>query len=125
MLTKFLVRLAKEEDFYQTRITFAEDALLKDTAYWLQKRPEQLTPLEIASYGMIDTVRMLPFVKHAVNTFYFLFSGYKDIGPIDFGPYFNIYSYNNYEGNKVRLGFRTNEKLSKNWIVRGYGANYI
>ena len=53
---------------------------------------------------------------------YFLVSGYKDIGPVDFGHYMQSYSYNQYEGNRFRLGFRTNAKFSKNWIVRGYGA---
>jgi hypothetical protein len=53
---------------------------------------------------------------------YFLFSGYHDIGPIDIGNYTNLYAYNNYEGSRVRLGFRTNAKFSKNWIIRGYGA---
>ncbi len=118
----YVVNQPKEKDFYNTRITFAEDALLKDSTYWAGKRPEQLTPLENESYKMIDTVRALPLVKNMVNVLYFLITGYKDIGPIDLGPYYSIYSYNNYEGQKFRLGFRTNEKFSKNWIIRGYGA---
>jgi hypothetical protein len=118
----YVVDKPREKDFYNTRITFAEDALLKDSAYWVKTRPEQLTPLEVQSYQMIDTVRALPLVKNAVNILFLLFTGYKDIGPIDFGHYINCYGYNNYEGNRVRLGFRTNDKFSKSWIVRGYGA---
>ena len=71
---------------------------------------------------MIDTVRATPFVKHATNTLYFLFSGYKDIGPVDIGHYINSYGYNLYEGSRVQMGFRTNAKFSKKWIIRGYGA---
>jgi hypothetical protein len=118
----FVVNKPKQNDFYETRIQYAEDALLKDTAWWAQNRHEKLSTLESKSYDMIDTVRNIPFIKKGVNILYFLFSGYKDVGFIDFGHYMQLYSYNQYEGNKVKLGFRTNAKLSKNWIVKGYGA---
>ncbi|MGQ0828254.1 MAG: DUF5686 family protein [Bacteroidota bacterium] len=118
----FVVNKPHEKDFYETRITFAEDAITKDTAWWAENRHERLTKLEAQSYNMIDTVRDLPFIKNAINVLYFLFTGYQDIGPIDFGHYIEAYSYNNYEGTRLRLGFRTNQKFSKNWIIRGYGA---
>jgi hypothetical protein len=118
----FVVNKPKQNDFYETRINYAEDALLKDTAWWGGNRHERLTPLESKSYDMIDTVRSIPFIKNAVNVLYFLFSGYKDFGPVDIGHYMQLYSYNQIEGNKVKLGFRTNAKFSKNWILRGYGA---
>ncbi len=118
----FVVNQPKEKDFYKTRITFAEDAITKDSAWWNAHRQEPLAPLEYEAYNMIDTVRHTRFVRYAVNTLYFLFSGYKDIGPIDIGHYINTYGYNLYEGSRVQLGFRTNVKFSKNWIVRGYGA---
>lgn len=120
--TNFVVNKPHEKNFYETRIQFAEDAITKDSAYWVNNRPEQLTPLEAQSYNMIDTVRALPLVKNAVNVLYFLFSGYITAGPVDFGHYINIYGYNKYEGTRIRMGFRTNQKFSKSWIVRGYGA---
>jgi len=118
----FVVNKPKENNFYETRIQYAEDAILKDTLWWKNNRHERLTTLESKSYDMIDTVRSIPFIKNAVNVLFFLFSGYKDFGPIDLGHYMQLYSYNQFEGNKVKLGFRTNAKFSKNWIVRGYGA---
>ena len=118
----FIVNKPKEKSFYETRILYDENALLKDSLWWIENRPEPLNKLESKSYEMIDTVRNLPLIKNAVNVLYFLFSGYKDIGPLDIGHYMQLYSYNPYEGNRFRLGFRTNAKLSKNWIIRGYGA---
>lgn len=118
----FIVNQPKEKDFFDSRTTYAEDVLLKDSAYWAETRPEPLTPLEAESYNMIDTVRNIPFVKHGVNTLYFLFSGYKDIGPVDIGHYINVFAFNAYEGARIKLGFRTNATFSKNWIIRGYGA---
>jgi hypothetical protein len=108
--------------FFEKRTDFAEDALLKQSGYWDTLRPEALTKLEKMNYKVIDTVRMIPVVKRGVNILYFIAMGYLTVGPVDFGHYVNLYSYNSYEGSRVRLGFRTNDKLSKNWIASGYGA---
>lgn len=118
----FVVNQPKQKDFYETSTVYAEDALLKDTTWWSSNRHEKLTKMESKSYDMIDTVRNIPFIKTGVNVLYFLFSGYKDIGPVDIGHYMQLYSRNQYEGDKIRLGFRTNAKFSKSWIIRGYGA---
>jgi hypothetical protein len=118
----YVVNKPKENNFYETRITFAEDAITKDSIYWSENRHERLTATEKEAYNTIDTLREIPFIKNATNILYFLFSGYKDVGPVDFGHYINVYAYNAYEGHRLRLGFRTNAKFSKNWIIRGYGA---
>jgi hypothetical protein len=108
--------------FFEKVTDFAEDALLKKEHDWDSLRPEKLSRLEEMNFRVIDTVRSIPFVKGAVNTLYFLFMGYVTVGPVDFGHYINLYSFNSYEGNRLRLGFRTNDKLSKKWIINGYGA---
>ena len=118
----YVVNKPKNKDFYETSTVYAEDALLKDTTWWRANRSEPLNKLEAKSYDMIDTVRSIPFIKKGVNILYFLFSGYKDFGPVDIGHYMQLYSRNRYEGDKVRVGFRTNAKFSKSWIIRGYGA---
>jgi len=118
----FIVNKPKEKEFYKSRIQYAENALTQDTAWWRNNRHEPLSKLESKSYNMIDTVRNIPFIRKGVNILYFLFTGYKDIGPVDLGHYINIYGYNAYEGTRLKLGFRTNQKFSENWIVRGYGA---
>ena len=118
----FIVNKPKNNKFYETRINYAENALTKDTAWWRTNRYEKLNPLEAKSYDMIDTVRSIPFIKKGVNILYFLFSGYKDVGPIDLGHYLQSYAYNLYEGSRINLGFRTNAKFSKDWIIRGYAG---
>jgi hypothetical protein len=120
--THFVINKPKEKLFYETPLQFAEDAISKDSIYWVEKRPIQLTPTEFKCYQLIDTLRSKPVIKKAVNVLYFLFSGYKDFGPVDIGHYMQTYAHNAYEGTRLRMGFRTNAKFSKNWIVRGYGA---
>ncbi len=118
----YVVNKPKEKDFYRTRITYKEDAITKDSAWWTTERHEPLTNLEQENYNIIDTVRAVPLVRVGSNVLYFLFSGYKDMGPFDFGHYINLYGYNKYEGSRLQLGARTNQKFSKNWIISGYGA---
>jgi hypothetical protein len=118
----FVVNKPKEKDFYDTRIQFAEDAITKDSSFWTKERPTPLAATEAHAYKMVDTIRNIKSVKKTVNIGYFLFSGYKDVGPVDLGHYMQLYGHNSYEGSRVRLGFKTNEKFSKAWIVRGYGA---
>ena len=118
----FVVNKPKEKEFYKSRIQYAENALTQDTAWWRNNRHEALSKLESESYNMIDTVRNIPFIRKGVNILYFLFTGYKDIGPVDLGHYINVYGYNAYEGTRLKLGFRTNQKFSENCIIRGYGA---
>jgi hypothetical protein len=118
----YVVDQPQAAGFYEKVTDFAEDALLKKTAYWDSLRPEPLSKLEDMNFRVIDTVRQLPVIKGLVNTLYFLTMGYVTAGPIDFGHYINAYSYNSYEGTRLRLGFRTNDKLSKSWIFRGYAA---
>lgn len=118
----YVVNKPKESNFYETNTVFAEDAITKDTAWWRANRFEAFNKLEAKSYDMIDTVRKIPFIKNGANVLYFLFSGYKDFGPVDFGHYMQLYSKNEYEGDKVKLGFRTNQKFNKSWTISGYGA---
>ncbi len=120
--SEYVVDQPMTGEFFEKNTDFAEDALLKRNTYWDSLRPEPLSKLEAMNFQVIDTVRMIPIIKGGVNTLYFLFMGYVTVGPIDLGHYINAYSYNSYEGNRVRLGFRTNNKVSKSWIFRGYGA---
>ena len=114
----FVVNKPKEKEFYKSRIQYAENALTQDTAWWRNNRHEALSKLESKSYNMIDTVRNIQFIRKGVNILYFLFTGYKDIGPVDLGHYINVYGYNAYEGTRLKLGFRTNQKFSENLIIR-------
>jgi hypothetical protein len=118
----YIVNKPKEKKFYETTMIFAEDAITKDTSWWRANRHEQFNKLEAKSYDMIDTVRKIPFIKNGATILYFLFSGYKDVGPVDLGHYLQLYSRNQYEGDKIKLGFRTNQKFNKSWTISGYGA---
>jgi hypothetical protein len=71
---------------------------------------------------MIDTVKKIPAVKTYVEIVNIFINGHKRIGKIDFGPYLYTYGWNNVEGSRVRLGFRTNPYFSRKWVFSGYSA---
>ncbi|HYG15416.1 MAG TPA: DUF5686 family protein, partial [Bacteroidia bacterium] len=100
----------------------AEDATQFDTEFWDTARHEQISDAEKRVYQMVDTLRNLPAVKTWVEYVDIAVNGYKDFGKFEIGPYALIYGYNNLEGSRFRLGFKTNEYFSKKWTLRAYGA---
>ncbi len=107
---------------------FKKDVIVADTAreqgeaFWQSARPDSLSKNEKAIYSMIDTLNALPVFQRFKRTMQFLFGGFVSIGPVDVGPYYNIYSRNRVEGNRFRLGLATNQKLFKDIRLSGYAA---
>lgn len=108
--------------FFESRVTMAPDALDHPDSYWETHRhlPESAVERRIAS--KIDTLINLPRIRTYVDVVNFLVDGYKNFGLVDLGPYYSLVSYNQMEGVRLRLGFRTSTKLSRNWIIEGFGA---
>jgi hypothetical protein len=119
---KFNINQPQDDKFYDQLIEVKEDANMKDKAYWDASRHDSITDSERNMYAMIDTIKNVPIVKSYVEIANILFNGYKKVGKIDVGPYLLMYAYNAVEGNRFRLGFKTNIDFSKRWVVKGYAA---
>lgn len=118
----FVVNQPKPNKFYEVPLEVAEDAQSFDEDFWNENRHEKISESEKRVYQMVDTLRNLPSVKTWVEYVDIAINGYKDLGKFEIGPYALIYGYNNLEGNRFRLGFKSNEYLSKKWTIRAYGA---
>ncbi len=79
--------------------------------WWASNRPDTLTKNEKAIYKMVDTINQMPITTVYKNTITFISTGVKDVGPIQLGPYFYIYSRNPVEGNRFRLTVGTPRKV--------------
>ncbi len=90
----------------------------KDNSYWESVRHDTLSNSEQALYHLTDSLKN----TKAFKRYLVLFKGYIPVKKIEFGPIYKVYSYNPVEGNKFRLGFRTNPKLSRRILLDGYGA---
>jgi hypothetical protein len=109
-------------DFFKDNISMADDAQKKDDQFWDANRPDSLTIAEKSVYSMIDTVKNIPTVKNYLVAADLLINGYYRAGNLSLGPFLNTYSYNDVEGNRFRLGFKTNSGFDKKWILGGYLA---
>lgn len=93
-----------------------------DEEYWKARRADSLSVHEkrIAE----DNERL----KHALG--FRLIAGtalaigynYIDAGPIDIGPVFNMLSYNQIEGTRIRFGAKTNTRFHKHIFLEGFVA---
>lgn len=112
-----------EEIFKGTEIIRVNDDALNKTAdFWNINRHDTLAEREQKIYQMVDTIKTLPAFKTYVELITLFFTGYKDIGLIELGPYYTVYSYNPIEGNRFRIGMRTSDDLSTKIQLEGYLA---
>ena len=106
---------------FREDITRLDSARLRSDEWWQQNRLDTLTKNEKAIYSMVDTINKMPITRVYKNTIIFLASGVKDIGPIQLGPYYYIYSRNPVEGNRFRFSFGTPRSI-KNAHLTAYVA---
>ena len=120
-----VVNKPRPNSFFDQRIEVKEDAKEQDEAFWNTIYQDTTRKTDPMVYKMIDTLRNLPIIKSYIEILDIAINGYKKVGKVDIGPYLTCYSYNNIEGNRFQLGFRTNTDFSKKVILKGfvgYGA---
>jgi len=90
-------------------------------SFWNGGRPSPLTASEIQTY--INTERLLKMrsYRRLMDYATAFTAGYKSAGKVDVGPIGTFYTFNPIEGSRLRLGARTNTKLS----TRYYGESYV
>ncbi len=107
---------------------YKEDVIVADTArhaseaFWESARHDSLSKNEKAIYHMIDTLESLPLFIRYKNMIKFIATGVKEFGPIELGPYWNVYSSNPVEGQRFRFSMGTTPKLFKDIYLNGYAA---
>lgn len=104
------------------QVVVLADVKDKSNNYWDTSRTEPLSKTEKGIYVMVDSIQRSPAYKRIHNTLYFLSTGYKNIGKIQIGPWFNWISGNALEGTRIRFDVGTNKKISKNIYLHGYLA---
>lgn len=118
----FLINQPKPVEFFDMAVEKAENVNTYDEAYWAKVRHDSLTVTEKNIFRMIDTVKKLPVVRSYVEVANIAVNGHKKLGPVDIGPYIYLYANNSVEGNRFRVGFRTNSEFSRKFTYKGYIA---
>ena len=104
------------------KVKVLPEANHKSEDYWDEARPVQLTDKEKDIYKMVERVQDVPLYKAVFKTAYSLATTYWDFGPVGIGPLMQIFSSNNLEGFKPRLGIHTSKELSQDFRWTGYIA---
>lgn len=122
--SKFKINQPKESKFYSLtdNLKVQDDAFKKDDAYWLEHRHDTLSKNENQIYKMVDTLQTLPVYRNWIDVLTIFVTGYKVAGNFEYGPYFNMFSTNEIEGNRFRFGGRTSNKFSRWYELSGYAA---
>ncbi|MEP1086801.1 MAG: DUF5686 family protein [Algoriphagus sp.] len=90
--------------------------------FWEDNRQDILTQEDIAVLKMVDTLKRIPIVRFYTEGLKFFGTGYLPIGKVDIGPWPGFFNYNDIEGVRLGMGFRTNIKFSKKWAFSGYAG---
>lgn len=86
------------------------------------KRPVPLTKTEERTYTNVDSLNNMRTFQTLLGAGYLLAQGYYPINYFELGPLEYLYSRNNIEGNRFRIGGRSTEKLSEKVYIEGYAA---
>lgn len=126
--TSFYKNFEFEKEEVSKYLDFADDIKIADDAYersnefWDTMRHEKLSVNETKIYKMVDSIKNVPIFKTYVDVITTIVSGYYEIGPIEIGPYAKMWSNNDYDGDRFRLGIETSKKFFKGGWIEPYVA---
>ncbi len=90
-------------------------------SFWTQGRPSPLNGTEVKTYSNTDSLVKMRSYRRLMDYTTAFTAGYKSAGKADIGPIGSFYTFNPIEGQRLKLGGRTNTKLS----TRFYGESYV
>lgn len=119
----FVLDQPKPDTFYKGESVVTPDSAMNiGQDYFEKHRHGELTASEKGVYQMVDSVQKVPAFRHTINVLEFLFTGYKDFGPVEIGPISTFYSYNPIEGFRSRIGGRTTKQFSERIQLESYAV---
>lgn len=100
----------------------APGGLATSDSAWAILRHDTLSNNEKAIYTTINKLMAMPKFQRLQTTLKFIGTGYKKIGKLEIGPWFNWISANAWEGTRFRFDLGTSTKFSRNVYLHGYLA---
>ncbi|MDR1346875.1 MAG: DUF5686 and carboxypeptidase regulatory-like domain-containing protein [Prevotellaceae bacterium] len=87
------------------------DSDAKPAEFWQYARHEPLNKNEQGIYDMLDTLNNVKQFRNVMDFIMIMSTGYIEFKKFDFGPVNALYSYNEIEGNRFRIGGKTSANL--------------
>ncbi|PKQ70785.1 DUF5686 and carboxypeptidase-like regulatory domain-containing protein [Raineya orbicola] len=120
----YLLNEARDKSFYD-ELPLPPNNENKDTSYWnIYRKNDSTLVSKVNVYQIIDSLKTIPSVQRYTTILTILTTGYYEMKGIDLGHYARYYAWNDIEGHRFNIGFRTNRFLSKNFTFKtrvGYG----
>lgn len=114
----------KRVHFNNEVMIIAADAGKKhDDTYWKQYRPIELDSMEVKTYHTIDSLGKAEHLDEKLWAMMAFMNGRIPLGYVDM-DIMKLFNYNEFEGFRLGLGLRTNDRLMKRadiGIYAGYG----
>jgi hypothetical protein len=98
------------------------DTLQHSEEWWRLHRPLALDSTDIKIYTTAEIIKRKPIVKLLVKLGDVFGSGYANFDYVALGPIYEVYSRNDIEGDRIKLGIRTGDSLSRRFVAEGYVA---
>lgn len=117
--------IEKDKKFYDEEVyNYDKDVYDRDESFWQENRLEDLNKDEQGVYKMLDTLKTVKKFKQLYNLGSILSSGYVEFNtlPLDYGPIFSSFGYNDVEGLRLRAGARTYFGRNDLWRLEGFLA---
>lgn len=93
-----------------------------DENYWKERRTDSLSYHEKRIAEDNERLKKVIGFRILAGTVLAIGYNYIDAGPIDIGPVFNMLSYNDIEGWRIRFGAKTNTRFHKHIFLEGFVA---
>ena len=114
-----------DKKFYEEEVyNYDKDVYARDDSFWEENRLEVLNKDEKGVYKMLDTLKTVKKFKQIYNLGSILASGYIEFNqlPLDYGPIFSTFGFNEVEGWRLRTGVRTYFGRNDLWRLEGFLA---
>jgi len=125
LFNNYAFDIEKDKKFYDEEVFYYDkDVYDRGNAFWETNRLEKLSKDERGVYKMLDTLKTVKKFKRLYNMASILSSGYIEFNtlPLDYGPIFSTFGFNEVEGTRLRTGGRTYFGRNDLWRLEGFLA---
>ncbi len=125
LFNNYMFDIPKDKKFYDEEVYYYDkDIYDRGEEFWDTNRLEKLNKDEQGVYKMLDTLKTVKKFKRLYNLGSILSSGYIEFNtlPLDYGPIFSTFGYNEVEGMRLRTGGRTYFGRNDLWRLEGFLA---
>jgi hypothetical protein len=108
--------------FAGEKVVYLKDFTRRDNDFWGFSRHDSLSVSESQVYGLIDSLKRTRAYKMYSWTGRLFATGYAKVGKFDLGNMYQMVSWNDIEGVRLRMGFRSRRELTERVGFNVYGA---